>query len=119
MAENEKVFYEKNGIRVTNSRFVVPGQTYALSGVTSVKSVSKSTTKASVILAIFGIWSLSIESYFFGVLLLGAALLWYLQSKHMVVLTTSSGESEALTSKDQSVVQEIIGALNEAIIERG
>lgn len=34
----EQTFLNKNGIMVTNSRFIVHGQTYAMSGITSVKA---------------------------------------------------------------------------------
>lgn len=34
----EKSFYNEGGVSVSNSRFIAGGQTYAMSGVTSVKS---------------------------------------------------------------------------------
>ncbi len=34
----EKIFLNEGGVIVTSARFVVPSQTYAMSGVTSVKS---------------------------------------------------------------------------------
>lgn len=37
---DERVFLEENNIAVTNARFVVSGQTYAMSGIISVESSS-------------------------------------------------------------------------------
>ena len=34
----ETTFFNEGGLTVTNSRFVVPGQTYAMSGVTSIRT---------------------------------------------------------------------------------
>jgi hypothetical protein len=35
----ERTFLDEGGVTVTNARFVVPVQTYAMSGITSVKSL--------------------------------------------------------------------------------
>jgi hypothetical protein len=33
----EQIFFNAEGVAVTNTRFVVPGETYALSGISSVR----------------------------------------------------------------------------------
>lgn len=37
----EKTFLDEGGVTVTNARFVVPAQTYAMSEITSVKSLDE------------------------------------------------------------------------------
>lgn len=118
MTQEEKVYLDEGGVIVTSARFVVPGQTYAMSGITSVKGVSKSTLVASVIIGLFGL-VIAVSSSYVGALIIGVAVLWFFQSKHIVMLTTASGESEALSSRDQKRITRIIEALNNAIIGRG
>ena len=42
---SEKVFFNENGYLVTNVRFEVPGQTYVMSGISSVKVAEKKKEK--------------------------------------------------------------------------
>jgi hypothetical protein len=118
MTQEEKVYLDEDGILVTSSRFVVPGETYAMSGITSVKGASKSTVVASLLIGLFGLYMGTVH-IIYGALFIGAAALWYFQSKHMVVLTTASGASEALSSRDKDKIFRIIDALNDSIIGRG
>ena len=37
----EQTFLNESGVTVTNTRFIVPAQTYAMSGITSVKSLRR------------------------------------------------------------------------------
>ena len=36
MVGNEKIYFDKGDVMVTKARFIVPAQTYAMSGITSV-----------------------------------------------------------------------------------
>jgi hypothetical protein len=57
--ENLYPFLNEGGVTVTNARFVVPAQTYAMSGVTSVKSLKHTPSiKGPVILCIIGLLSM-------------------------------------------------------------
>jgi predicted RNA-binding Zn-ribbon protein involved in translation (DUF1610 family) len=54
----EKVFFEYEGVRVTNTRFVVDGQTFAMNNVTSVKPFEKRPSRVGpVILIVLGVLS--------------------------------------------------------------
>jgi hypothetical protein len=123
---DERVFLDENGMRVTNARFITPAQTYAMSGVTSVKRQVKPANRApGVLLAILGaaIFFLSDggTAKLVGILVFcaGAALAAMVKDTHYVVIHSASGESRATESKDKGVIDRIIGALNESIIARG
>ncbi len=126
METEEKVFFEQGNIKVTNSRFIVPAQTYAMSGVTSVRTVYSQPLKGPAILGIFGavcVGAIKDGEYgaaFVGLICVAIAVVWFIKRKrYTVVLSSASGETEALTSKDSSLVSRIVAALNDAIISRG
>jgi hypothetical protein len=120
----EKVFFSHNGVSVSNARFIVHGQTYAMNGVTSVKQAVKEPSRLGpVILGVIGLIALlnGGNGIIFGVALLAATVLWWMRQKPewIVVLNSSSGETQALTSEDRSYISGVIEALNQSIIHRG
>jgi hypothetical protein len=128
---SEQIFYNQDGIMVTNSRFIVYGQTYTMSGITSVKInktclTGRNLTIAIIILSIMLI-SPIILSEIMGMPILIIALvalapiagILLFRHKWVIVLTTSSGEVKALENRDKGVISEIVNALNSAIIARG
>jgi len=113
-------FFEENGVTVTNTRFSVPSQTYAMSGITSVKSYNRSPNRrVPIALALIGC------GLFFGkiigiILLILAVLCWILSKpEYQVRLSTASGEATALRSKDQNWISKVVNSVNDAIIHRG
>jgi len=123
MAENEKVYLEEGGVTVTKARFIVPAQTYAMSGITSVKAAFDQPLKGPAILGGIGVLALftgEAGAIIIGLLLIAGAILWFIKGKkHIVVLSTASGEAEALSNSNSGFIGRIIAALNEAIVERG
>jgi Family of unknown function (DUF6232) len=121
----ETVFFDENNVQVTNARFVVSGQTYAMNGVTSVKSVREIQNPSRIFPIIMGLAGLiSLQSSpLIGILLIAAAVaIWILiksKTTDTVVLSTSGGEVKALSSEDIGRIQRIVTALNDAIIHRG
>jgi Family of unknown function (DUF6232) len=117
----EQIFYEKNNITVTNSRFISNGQTYAMSGVTSVKRLTENPKRGTPIF--IGLIGLSLFAFHFlagSIGIVVAVAIWMMQgSKYFVQLQTASGESRALESTDSIFIEEVIAALNQAIIARG
>ena len=129
---DEKIYFDKNDISVTSTRFIVEGNTYAMSGVTSVKSFVKKPSIVrmilSILLIVLGALSAigtlvagSIEGMIVPLIMLaiGVALWFVNKKKFIVLLNTSSGESQALKSNDSALVDSVIDALNEAIVGRG
>jgi hypothetical protein len=122
---DETVFFNQGGVSVSNARFIVHGQTYAMNGVTSVKQGVKHPSRgAPVVLGIVGLLLLlggSTTSVVWAVIILAIAALWWVKQKSewIVVLNSSSGEAQALRSQDRSYIDGVIGALNQSIIHRG
>jgi Family of unknown function (DUF6232) len=120
----ESSFFDEGGVSVSNARFIVHDQTFAMSGVTSVKTSKKEPSrKGSYILAGIGFLALLVGGKLALVgwlLILSAGGLWYFQrTEFSVWLSTASGEAKALTSKDSETIAKIVAALNEAIVHRG
>ena len=117
----ETVFLSENNVQVTNARFIVSGQTYAMTGITSVKNAKQNPSRTlPIILGLIGLGLLG-AAPFAGILAIGIAVAIFVmsKSKHTVVLHTSGGQVEALSSTDTDHIVRIIAALNDAIIHRG
>ena len=117
----EKNFYENGNVSVSNSRFIVDGQTYAMSNVTSVKTgVVKAKKYPGILITLVGLLTLSANAMVGGLMIvIGIVVFILAKNKYSVVLSTSSGENQALTSNDKTYIEEIVSALNDAIVSRG
>ena len=121
MAE-EKTFFQHDDVSVTNARFVVGAETFAMSNITSVKASEKipSRTWPSILIfvgVVFLFNSMIAPALFFG----GCGVGWWLLEKPMyhVLLTTAGGETSALRSKQSEYIATVVKALNDAIVHRG
>ena len=125
----ERKFFEDRGVIVTNARFITGEQTFAMSGITSVKSSRRDPSRTGPILwgalgisVMVGGQQLSEEPALIAglVILVGSILyLLSLRSDYTVQLTTASGEVTALASRDGSYITKVVSALNDAIVHRG
>jgi hypothetical protein len=127
----EETLFNDPQVTVTTTRFIVPGQTYPVAGITSISN-SKESSMAPIILILVGVGiaviGLSLGDtpgggsvavmggLMFVIGILCAALM---KTKHHVVLTTAGGEVKAFTSTDGELVDDVVLALNQAIIRRG
>ena len=121
----ETTFFQQGGYQVTSARFITPGKTYALSGVTSVhQGRIDASLKPPLVVGAIGVLVLLLASgsgKVLGVLLVGLAIWMFtrLRATHTVVITSASGESEALSSQDGEMVGQVVAAINDAIVHRG
>ena len=100
---------------------------YPISGITSVKSLVQRPMKGPMILIAIGVIALAnavIEGHIdmLGYVLVfgGGGLFWLIKgAKYILVLSTASGEVQALTSRNQTFISRIVNALNQAIVQRG
>lgn len=121
----ETVFFNEGNVSVSNSRFIVNGQTYAMSSVTSVKKGETPPDKTmEIIFVILCVLIIAFASaaWKIGALVVGAYLINLIRNKktiYSVVLNVSSGEMQALQSHDKAFIERIIEALNQAIVSRG
>ena len=117
----EKVFFDENGVKVTNARFVTYAKTHAISGITSVSSFTiYPSKKGPIIVAVLGLIGLAVK-WWIGIILIGAAIAWFmsLKNEYQVVLSSASGNEDALTDKDEDFIKRVVDAVNESIIYRG
>ncbi|MGK5078876.1 DUF6232 family protein [Janthinobacterium sp. HLX7-2] len=118
----ERTFFEQGNVKVTNARFVSDGQTYAMSNVTSVKPFEKKPPRAlGIILVLVGLGVMVGANTLLGLLVLGVglAILFVIKPVYHVLLATSAGETRALMTKDREYLNQVVHAVNEAMIHRG
>lgn len=119
---DETVFFAQGNVSVSNARFIVGNQTYAMSGVTSVKRAEITPSRTGpFILGGAGIIALINAKLMLGLIGVAIAVAWWVMQKTEIVvaLHTASGEVQALRSKDGKFIDSVISALNQSIIHRG
>jgi type IV secretory pathway component VirB8 len=122
--ENEKKFYQDSAVQVTQSRIVVHNKTYAMRNISSVSMFEKHKSNnklLSIIFLMIGLIFLFNQDYLFGGICIGIAalLLLFLKSDFIVRISSNSGDSNVLVSKNKEYIQNVVSAINEAIIYRG
>ena len=142
-SENDTVFFSSGLLVVTKTRFVVGPQTFALSGITSVRAAMfPPDTLGRVLLIVIGVtfalvslgfflnlsasnWATTLGTGFLFALI-AAALFWgAVQHKkaqkntYAVILRTAGGEVMAYQSQDGDLMMLLTAALNQAIVARG
>lgn len=133
----ETIFFNFNGIIVSNSRFIVRSQTYAMQSVTSVKpGIIKPSRAVALAFILIGMLLMIAELAALelldlldhqGVLLVAGVvailiglIAWYLgKPRYSVILHTSAGEHHALVSDNKQDIEHVLQALNQAIVSRG
>ena len=129
LQEGEHVYFQSPEATITDARAVILGKTYALRNVTSVLMVKRepSNTFAGFLIII----GLVIAGFSFtgdepmicmfagtGIILLGALITKLTKPRYIVRLGSASGESDALILASEETVQQIVDAINEAIVHR-
>jgi hypothetical protein len=125
---DEEVFFDDRGVTVTSSRFVVPDRSYSMSEITVV--ASQMTSRKWMGAALCGLLAILALTHAVanrdGVMCLSAFVfagiavaLWKNGAPvYHLLLHTSTSEIRALTTREESWIDSIIGALNEAMIYR-
>lgn len=115
----EQTMFSENGVMVTPARLVVPGQTFAMSGVISVAVVVTNPAKANAIRHI----KIGLYLFIFTIPLLltlwGLIELAMAKPLYNVMLQTPSGEQLVYTSSDEIFIRRIVAAMTDAIVARG
>lgn len=118
----ERVFFEYGDVKVTNARFINGGQTYAMNNVTSVKPYEKKPSRLIGLVVLLAGIVIMVESSFITGLLITLAVAFYLyqqKSIYHILLSTSAGETTALVTYQRNYLNDVIAALNDAIVHRG
>lgn len=122
--EHDKTFFQDNDVLITKSRIVIFGKTYAMRNISSVSITQESKLFlkiSSTIMLVFALSGFFLKEYLIGIIALGIAVIMLLNSKdeYIVVISSNSGDNNALKSKNRDYIESIIEAINEAIIFRG
>jgi hypothetical protein len=134
----EQVYFKGGGVRITSTRAIFDSKTYALAGITSVEgreippdhTLPVLPILLGVVLFVGGIFAagadtmsrgVGISLIVLGLAVVGLGVLWAsrIRPRYAVIICTAATERKALISPDKHYVDEIIDALNEAIIDRG
>lgn len=119
----EKIFLQDNNVYVSQSRFISSGKTFAMRNISSVSNhkIEKSKT-AQIIIIIIGLLLLFSEELMwwgFALAILGGIWLHFVKNEYSVRIQSNSGEADGLISNDEKYIQNVVNAINEAIIFRG
>jgi uncharacterized protein DUF6232 len=123
---SESIYYSKDGIQITNARAVFGSKTYALANVTSVSmGEAPRNLRGAAWLAVIGlavmVLGASGAGLYLGLIAVVAAMIMAVvaKPKYVVKIGSASGESHALISSDRTEVEQIVAAMNNAIVQRG
>ncbi len=120
----EKVFYQDDNVLVTQSRFTVGSETYAMRNISSVTNFEIKKSKIFPFLVMFiGFMLIFVgEEFYVGGIMALVGFIWLLivmRNDFAVKISTNAGEPNTLISKNKKYIQEVVDAVNEAIIYRG
>jgi hypothetical protein len=125
----EIMLYSDRSVVITTTRAVFGAKTYAMSNIASITMGTKSSNVGllfGILLFLMGLMCIAINNHslmsiVFGLTFLGCGglILYSLKTTYVVRIASTSGEADALLSKDEAYIRRIVSAANEAIIERG
>jgi hypothetical protein len=118
----ERTFFEYEDVKVTNTRFITGGQTYAMTNITSVKPFEQKPSRlGGILVLLLGLIVFFNASFMVGLLITAAAAFYLYQQKTIfhILLATSAGETKALRTYQRDYLEKVITALNDAIVYRG
>lgn len=118
---DERTFFQQGNVKVTSARFINSGQTYAMSNVTSVKAFKESPKRTGgYVVALISLF-ISLSAPVIGIPMLGVTLFYLYKQKttYHVMLSTAGGERSALSTDHKEYVEDVVEAVNKAIVHRG
>ncbi|MDE5786761.1 MAG: hypothetical protein K2H98_09535 [Duncaniella sp.] len=118
---SEQVFFDNGQISVTSARCILEGKTIPVRSLNAVSMLVETPSRLWPILVIVvGLIVLFCGSWLWGLIVtaLGAAWLYFQRNIYYVHIETSSGSSNAYSSTDRGLVEQIVNALNDAIISQ-
>lgn len=118
---NEQKIFENGDVVVTDKRFIVGGRTYSVANITSVRALERTPNRIiPIIIVVLGLLTISrLQGGAIFLIALGALWLFLAKKSYHVGVTTAAGEVQALTTRDEQLVTEVVQALNRAITMQG
>ena len=127
----EITFYSDNkGVKITNTRAIFGNKTYIMTNLSSISIGETAPNYLPGILVLLlgciclfigyiGIYKSQLIIAGFAFLIFGCVILYCTKGVYSVRITSNSGETDTLTNLDKMYIQNIVAAINEAIIKRG
>ena len=121
---DEQTFFQDKDVTVTSARFVVKGQWFAMSDITSAKKFRAGKHWFLPILVMAVGWlqfCCSDRRLLAGLLAMLLGVIWLLggRTTYHVKITTFGSEKSVLNSRQEEYIAEVVRALNDAIVARG
>lgn len=132
----EHVYLNRAGARITSARAIFGNKTYALATITSLEGRKINPERSvpyKVVLG--GVVACAVSAFMFvnpesrngvvslliGVVLIAAGVVWAsrIGPTYAVILCTAAGKERVCTSANEWEINEVVAALNQAIIDRG
>lgn len=119
---DEKVFLDKEGVKVTSARITVGTHTIPVSNVSAVSmEVEKGAVYAGRALVLLGILVMVSGHPQVGAIItgLGLLLMIFSRTEYELKIETAGNRVKVMTEKKKEHVEAVLAAINEAIIARG
>ena len=116
--QTEQVFFNDDGIYVTNTRLVSSFGTFTMAQITSVRTEQHTTqpdNTLALVLIIAGLFCLFITTVI-GIIMMARNKP---VTTYAVCVGSASGEQRAIESPDREYIDRIVQAVNQAIVARG
>ena len=119
----EKTFYQDGSVIVTQTRFIVGSKTFAMRNISSVQiGLIEAHRTPYYIFIVIGICLAFIpQARFLGIIIvvIAGTIAYFLKDKYSVRITTNSGATDGLISENKGYIQQVVTALNDAIVYIG
>lgn len=119
----EEILYESGKIKITPTRIVSGGSTYAVANVSSVKALTDNKLQIYGVIAAIGGIAVAVQgeplAIVLGVLaVLGGIALVVFGKFTEIAITTNATEQQAFRSRDEKLALQVASAINLAIMKR-
>ncbi|WP_019883203.1 MULTISPECIES: DUF6232 family protein [unclassified Methylophilus] len=121
---DRKVFFSDGGVIISDSRFIASGYIYNIRDIISVRlGVVEPPRSLAVFILSIGLLFLLTEGALFvvgGCLIALGVMTWlFVKTSYVVVIKTATGEHKVLKDHNSSYIEQVIRALDAALINRG
>jgi hypothetical protein len=118
---DEKNYFQNSDVRVTPTRFIAGNKTFVMKNISSVQvGIIKADTQKPIIMILVALIFIFPGWYVLSVILgiLGIAMFTTNKDMFSVRITSTSGETDGYTSTNIDLINDIVEAINKAIVEQ-
>lgn len=118
----ERPMFQDATVFVSTSRVRVNTTTYAMANITSVRAWKTPANRSLPIIGLVVAIGLAFLKYYIAAIVVAAIcglILYLMKDTHTILIGSSSGEVQALKSNNRAYIEQIVDAINNAIVARG